>query len=297
MGQVSASTGLSRQYAKFCDLSDFENDELVPLISEITPDRPADNPHRKAWEFATGALFLRDVGCLDERAEILDVGAGHEEMAFWLARRAGRVVAIDIYGRGAFGDREAVGSMLTDPAKHAPYPYPEERLEVLDMDATRLEFPDESFDAVVSFSSIEHFGSPRRIASAAREIGRVLRPGGHAFLVTELFVRQHPIDHTPILFAVRLLTLGRRCGLATPRWGPTEVFNLRQLRNWLLKPSGLELMQRLDLDFTEASGTNVHTIGSDGRATSSTGRPFPHILLRGHLSTFTSFALPLVKPG
>ena len=296
MARTSAAHGLSRQYAKLCELPDFADPELAELIPEIAPDRSADEPHRKAWEFAMGALFLRDVGRLDGDAEILDVAAGHEEIVFWLTRRARRVVATDIYGRGAFGDREAAASMLVDPGAHAPYPYPEERLEVLDMDARRLEFPDESFDAVVSFSSIEHFGSPGGIAAGAREIGRVLRPGGHAFLVTELFVRQHPIDRTPVLFAVRLATLGRRCGLATPRWGPTEVFNLRQLRNWVLKPSGLELMQPLELNFDESSGRNVHTIESDGTVSSSTGKPYPHILLRGHLSTFTSVCLPLVKP-
>jgi SAM-dependent methyltransferase len=284
-----------RHYAKLCELPDFEDPELAGLIGEIAPSYSADRPHRKAWEFAMAALFLRDVGRLDGEAEILDVAAGHEEIVFWLAQRARRVVATDIYGRGAFGEREAAASMLEDPAAHAPYPYPEERLEVLDMDARELRFPDESFDVVVSFSSIEHFGSPAGIAAGAREIGRVLRPGGHAFIVTELFVNQHPIDHTPVLFAVRLATLGRRCGMATPRWGPTEVFNLRQLRNWVLQPSGLELMQPLDLSFDEASGRNVHTIESDGTVSSSTGEPYPHILLRGHLSTFTSVCLPLVK--
>jgi SAM-dependent methyltransferase len=164
------------------------------------------------------------------------------------------------------------------------------------MDARKLEFEDESFDAVVSFSSIEHFGGPSGISAAAREIGRVLRPGGHAFLVTELFVSQHPIDHTPALFAVRLATLGRRCGQATPRWGPTEVFNQRQLRKWVLEPSGLELMQPLDLRLSETSKRNVHWIEPDGTVASSTGAPYPHILLRAHRSTFTSICLPLVKP-
>ena len=75
------------------------------------------------------------------------------------------------------------------------------------------------------------------------------------------------------------------------------MFNLRQLRNWVLKPSGLELMQPLDLSFDASSRGNVHTIESDGSVSSSTGDPYPHILLRGHLSTFTSVCLPLVKPA
>lgn len=295
MPEAITAASLTRQYAKLCDLPDFGDPEIAALIPEIAPDHSAAEPHRKAWEFAMGALFLRDTGHLDGDAEILDLGAGHEEIVFWLAQRAKRVLATDIYGRGAFGDREATASMLEDPASLAPYPYPEDRLDVRDMDARRLDLEDESVDAVVSFSSIEHFGGPSGIEASAREIGRVLRPGGHAFLVTELFVEQHPIDHRPIQFAVRLATLGRRCAGATPRWGPTEVFNERQLRNWVLKPSGLELMQPFDLSLSEASKSNVHWIEQDGSVASSTGKPYPHILLRAHLSTFTSLCLPLVK--
>ena len=50
--------------------------------------------------------------------------------------------------------------MLTDPASHAPFPYREDRLEVVYADARELPFPDESFDVVFSLSSIEHFGGP-----------------------------------------------------------------------------------------------------------------------------------------
>jgi SAM-dependent methyltransferase len=238
------------------------------------------------------------VGRLDGTAEILDVGAGHEEILYWLANRARRVAAVDIYGRGAFGDREAAAPMLTDPASYAPYPYPEERLEVRDMDARTLDFPDESFDAVVSFSSIEHFGSRGDIARSAREIGRVLRPGGHAFLVTEVFVDQHPIDHAPVLFAVRIATLGRRCGLATPRRRSIgDVFTRRELRKLVVEPSGMRLMQPLDFSVSREARGNLHRVESDLSVSSSTGEPYPHVMLITHLSTFTSVCLPLVKPA
>jgi ubiquinone/menaquinone biosynthesis C-methylase UbiE len=45
------------------------------------------------------------------------------------------------------------------------------------MDATRLEFPDESFDLVYSFNAFEHLSDP---AATFAEVTRVLRPEGVA---------------------------------------------------------------------------------------------------------------------
>jgi SAM-dependent methyltransferase len=299
MAQTTAADHrLSRPYAKVVELEDFRDPELSAMIAEIAPGESAERPHRKPWEFAMGALFLRDVGRLEPDTEILDVAAGSEPILYWLANRVGRVVATDIYGRGEFGDREAAASMLADPGAHAPYPYPADRLEVRDMDARRLEFPDASFDAVVSFSSIEHFGSPDEIATAAREIGRVLRPGGHAFLVTEVFVEQHPLDRAPVLAAIRALTLGRRCAGATLRQRPiAECFTPRELQKRILEPSGLQLMQPLHVAQSAESRRNVHSVNADGSVTSSTGQPYPHLAIKAHLSTFSSICLPLVKPA
>ena len=129
---------LTRQYAKTCDLPDFSDPEIAPLITEIAPDLSAAEPHRKGWEFAMTALFLRDAGVLRDDAAVLDIGAGSEPILFWLANRVGRVVAGDIYGRGGFGEREATRSFIDDPPSFAPYDYPHDRLEVEDMDARSL---------------------------------------------------------------------------------------------------------------------------------------------------------------
>jgi len=64
------------------------------------------------------------------------------------------------------------------------------------MDARRLDFADESFDVGFSLSSFEHFGGPQDVLAAARELGRVLRPGGHAFVVTECFVQRVNVTRT-----------------------------------------------------------------------------------------------------
>jgi len=203
---------------KLCDVGDFADPELLAMIRELIPERDARaHAERNAWELAMLALFLRDAGRLHERTEALAVGAGDERIVFWLANRIGRVVATDIYGAGTFAGREAFASMLTEPRAHAPFPYREDRLEVRYMDGRELEFPDSSFDVVFSVSSIEHFGGPADIARAARELGRVLRPGGHAVVLTECFVHRHPLSAAPVDFALRLASLGRLRRRATPR--------------------------------------------------------------------------------
>jgi SAM-dependent methyltransferase len=52
-------------------------------------------------------------------------------------------------------------------------------VRVIEMDATRLSFPDASFDLVYSFNVFEHLPDP---AATFAEIKRVLRPGGLVFI-------------------------------------------------------------------------------------------------------------------
>ena len=287
---------LSRQYAKVCDLRDFDDPALARAIADVAPALAQRPPHRKGWEYAMGALFLEETGHLDESSEVLNVGAGSDPILYWLANRTGRTVAVDIYGEGAFAYREGSTSMLDAPEAHAPYPYARDRLEVRSMDARELDFPDASFDAVVSFSSIEHFGGPSDIARAAREIGRVLRPGGHALVVTELFVDYGLAVRPAVQFAMRAATLGRRCSTATPRrrsW--PEVFTARELRSRILHPSGLELMQPLDTGIGPETRTHVQSLAGD--ETDGSEAAGPHVLLAVPGCTFTSAALPLAKPA
>jgi SAM-dependent methyltransferase len=286
------------QFGKLCDVDDWRNPELLRAIGQILPERdPATHVERKVWEFGQLALFLEAAGRMREDTEALAIGAGDERIVFWLANRLGRVVATDIYGEGGFAEREAKPSMLQDPAAHAPFDYRRDRLEVRWMDARRLDFPDESFDVVFSLSSFEHFGGPDDVAEAARELGRVLRPGGHAFVVTECFVKLHPLNAAPADFAVRLATLGRRRRRATPRRRAVvvEVFTPRELDRLIVRPSGLELMQPLDLTLSERSWHNVTRTDADGLHP-ATGDYWPHVLLRAGRSVFTSVALPLRKP-
>lgn len=291
--------GLRRRYAKLCDIRDFEDERLLAVLRDILPERdPRTHVERKVWEFAMLALFLEEAGRLGEETEALAVGAGDERIVFWLANRLGRVVATDIYGEGGFAGREAHPSMLEDPAAHAPFPYREDRLEVLWADARELPFADASFDVAFSLSSFEHFGAPADIAAAAAELGRVLRPGGHAFVVTECFARRHPLNAAPVDFAVRLATLGRKRQIATLRRRAVvvEVFTPRELERLIVRPSGLELMQPLDLSLSPESWDNL-TLSDERGLHPKSGDYWPHVLLQAGRSVYTSVALPLRRPA
>jgi SAM-dependent methyltransferase len=295
---------LRRQYVKLCDLTDFDDHQVRTRIGEIVPGaEPPAHLHRKYWEYAMLTLFLEDVGGLGADVVVLSVGAGHEEVLFWLANRVGRVVATDIYGKGSFSAGEADAAMLRNPSAFAPYPYRTDRLDVQRMDARELQFSDESFDVVFSLSSIEHFGSARDIARASSEIGRVLKPGGYAFIATECFIGRHPLNSKLLQTIIRIVTLGRRCEKATLSRRAIDVFTPRELNSRIVRPSGLWLVQPLDLTLSAATRQNTVRWFGEGRF-ESPGEPYPHIIiqprgsaffLQGGAARFTSLALALRK--
>jgi SAM-dependent methyltransferase len=271
---------LSRQYAKLCDRRDFDDPALLDAIRELVPERDAlAHIERKVWEFGIVMLFLADVGVLNDDTRALSFGAGDERILFWLANRVGEIVATDTYGEGEFSGAEADASMLTDPRAHAPFPYREERLTVARMDARELQYPDESFDVVLTISSIEHFGTRGEISAAAAELGRVLKPGGYAVIVTDCFVRLSRVDTLPIWYAARLLSGGRRSRLATPRRRSAlaQVFTPAELQRAIVEPSGLRMLQPLD------TGLSPQTYDNE------------RLLIRRGGSAFTSACMVLSK--
>jgi SAM-dependent methyltransferase len=174
--------------------------------------------HKKTFEWVQTIYGLRILNRLNKTHLALGVGSGHECIVYWLARYFQRVYATDLF-QGAWtteGGTEGDNAVLKDPDKYRPFDYPRDRLRFLPMDGRFLGFRDNSFEVVFSLSSIEHFGGKEMAASAMREIGRVLKPGGVAVVATEYVLNgvEHP-----------------------------EFFNERDLLDYVVNPSGLKLMQ------------------------------------------------------
>jgi SAM-dependent methyltransferase len=298
MTSAPDSAALSRQYVKLCDLCDFDDPQLRAQLREmIAPGRqPREELHRKFWEHAMLGLYLEEVGALRADASALAVAAGHEAPLFWMANRVARIVATDIYGEGGFADREGEASMVTNPQAYAPFPYREDHLTVRSMNALDLDFPDESFDIVFSLSSIEHFGGPRAVRRAARQMSRVLRPGGHLVIVTECLTSHHPLDWAPLQFAIRVATLGRRCAGVTPRKRVIDAFTAGEIERHIVRPTGLKLVQPLDTQISPDTFENLTRWVGAGELYPATGEQWPHILLKALGAPWTSAFLALHKP-
>jgi SAM-dependent methyltransferase len=101
---------------------------------------------------------------------VLDVGAGFGRHAFEIARRGGRVVALDHAHDEVERTRATIGAMI-DGGEITPDRF----VGVLRGDATRLPFADGSFDVVLTSEVLEHIQDD---VGAIAEMVRVLRPGG-----------------------------------------------------------------------------------------------------------------------
>jgi SAM-dependent methyltransferase len=142
--------------------------------------------HRKDWEWGLGILAIKRFGKLNKESKAIGVGTATEEVLFYLANRIDHVYATDLYDGKGWKNLVPI-DFPENPKKYSPYPYNEDALTVMRMDATRLEFSDESFDIAFSFSSIEHFGGENHSGAlrSMKEMERVLKPGGIAVVATE----------------------------------------------------------------------------------------------------------------
>jgi SAM-dependent methyltransferase len=270
---------------KLCELADFADPELRELIRDAyasdlehfgDPDFPSGREYRKYWEVAMTLRAFRSLGVLREDARVLGVGAGREATMYWLTRYVGEVVATDIYEtEDAWSETDSSADMLTDPGRYWDGDWRPDRLVVRHMDALELSFEDESFDAIFSSSSIEHFGDFPDVRRSVEEMFRVLRPGGVLALATEFRIEGDRIGYPGLL-----------------RFDEPELRALLLDGLWWDPATPMELSIS---DETVASAVEM----SDAIADQESGRRgwtrYPHIVLRHEQFLWTSVHVALIK--
>jgi ubiquinone/menaquinone biosynthesis C-methylase UbiE len=186
---------------QLCELANpakWDNPEWMALLHSLALPAVKLSMHRKNYEFTQLAYGMRRLGLLRPDVKVLSVGAGHEPVLFWLANHVGSVVATDLY-EGVWQNvqaREGDAGVLSRPHDYAPFPYREDHLVFVRMDARQLAIAGATFDLAYSLSSIEHFGGLEGGIKALEEMRRVLKPGGILALATEYVIGGPPHEET-----------------------------------------------------------------------------------------------------
>jgi arsenite methyltransferase len=145
----------------------------------------------EVWARLLTELRLRG----DER--VLDLGCGRGAVLLAAAKLVprGTAVGVDIWRPDQTGNSMQATLANADAERVA------DRIELHTRDMTDLQFPDASFDVVVSSLAIHNLPGNRARLAAIDEAVRVLRPGGRVIVADLGFTR---------LYATRL----RECGMA-----------------------------------------------------------------------------------
>jgi SAM-dependent methyltransferase len=117
----------------------------------------------KRWaEAVERSLLPWALDGVDLGAEVLEIGPGFGVTTEVLARRPGRVTALEV-------DPDSVGYLVGRFAG---------RVDVVHGDGARMPLPDKGFSAATCFTMLHHVPSPELQDRLFAEARRVLRPGG-----------------------------------------------------------------------------------------------------------------------
>lgn len=111
--------------------------------------------------------------------QVLDVGTGRGLLMIGAAHHvpAGHSVGIDIWSA-----KDLSGNTEQNALRNAELEGVRDRVEAITEDASKMSFPDGSFDVVMSNLCIHNIPSREGREKACREIIRVLKPGGKALI-------------------------------------------------------------------------------------------------------------------
>lgn len=157
-----------------------------------------------------------------EGKEVLEIACGAGQGLGYLARRARRVVGIDIDDRVLAFARAHYGS----------------RIEIRQMDGQTLGFADQSFDVVVHFEAIYYLPRPEQFAS---EVQRVLRPSGVLVVCT---ANKDLPDFNPSPFSHRYFGPPELVALLRPRGFEVECFGADAVGPLTLGGQALRTLKR-----------------------------------------------------
>jgi len=143
--------------------------------------------------------------------DVLDVASGEGYGAALLAQVAKSVVGVEI---------------AAETVEHAQAAYAAPGLTFLQGDARRIPCPDHSFDAVVSFETLEHFYEHDEFLA---EVRRVLRPGGQFIISSPERDVYSPAGGTPNPYHARELTHAEFSALLRTNFGHVSMYAQRPL--------------------------------------------------------------------
>jgi arsenite methyltransferase len=177
------------------------------------------------WASRAGKFRVRDK-LLDSiswrgNEQVLDVGCGHGLMLIGAAKRLrdGKATGIDLWQKQDQAGNSREATLLNVQLENVA-----DRVEIVDGDARKLPFSDNTFDVVVSSWALHNI--PDRVGreTAIREIARVLNPGGRVLIIDIRYTG----DYVGVL---------RQCNLSDiRRAGPNFLFLIPSMTLSAIKP-------------------------------------------------------------
>ena len=154
-----------------------------------------------------------------------DVGLGRGLFAIEMAKilTKGKVTAIDLWESQSLNNSryhhklsQPTGNTITNAQKNARIEGVEHKIEFLNMDATHLNFDNNSFDLAVSGFVINHLWEHR--FDVLDEINRILKPGGRLILIDNYCDLIYFVLSTPHLFFLSYLRKKKAKTLTKRNW-------------------------------------------------------------------------------